>query len=177
MKRREVVGEGQVAIDWNEWIMTPRTPRATEKHKYARDDMWVTYRESHEWTTQLVQAIVPDTKRYWLPEAETASVYPIGPIGAHDYHDPIMHMVHRALEENQEDSSNDWVIAWMRLNISPPEEYSGSSDLEVYKTFVAGILWWLRLHGLLGVKYTETQVQFLGTWLKFYCNIFVFYLI
>ena len=52
------------------------------------------------------------------------------------------------------------------MNISPPEEYSGSSDLEVYKTFVAGILQWLKLHGLLGVKYTETQVQFLGMQLK-----------
>ena len=51
----------------------------------------------------------------------------------------------------------------MRLNISPPEEYSESSDLEVYETFVTGILQWLRLHGLLGVKYTETQVQLLGT--------------
>ena len=54
----------------------------------------------------------------------------------------------------------------MRLNISPPEEYSGSSDLKVYETFVAGVLQWLRLHGLLGVKYTETQVQFLGMQLK-----------
>ena len=54
----------------------------------------------------------------------------------------------------------------MRLNISPPEEYSGSLDLEVYETFVTGILRWLKLHGLLGVKYTETQVQFLGTQLK-----------
>ena len=54
----------------------------------------------------------------------------------------------------------------MRLNRSPPEEYSGSSDLEVYATFVAGILQWLKLHGLLGVKYTETQVQFLGMQLK-----------
>ena len=26
----------------------PRTPRATERHKYARDDMQVTYRELHE---------------------------------------------------------------------------------------------------------------------------------
>ena len=39
-------------------------------------------------------------------------------------------------------------------------------DLEVYEMFVAGILRWLKLHGLLGVKYTETQVQFLGTRLK-----------
>ena len=49
-------------------------------------------------------------------------------------------MICSALEENQEDNPDDSVIAWMRLNISPPEEYSGSSDLEVYKTFVAGIL-------------------------------------
>ena len=32
--------------------------------------------------------------------------------------------------------------------------------------FVSGILQWLRLHGLLGVKYTKTQVQFLGMQLK-----------
>ena len=77
-----------------------------------------------------------------------------------------MHMVRSTLEENWEDNPNDSVIAQMRLNISPPEEYSGSSDLEVYETFVTGILQWLRLHGLLGVKYTETQVRFLGTRLK-----------
>ena len=77
-----------------------------------------------------------------------------------------MRMVHSTLEESWEDNPDDSVIAWMRLNTSPPEEYSGSSDLEVYETFVAGILRWLRLHGLLGVKYTETQVQLLGTWLK-----------
>ena len=96
-------------------------------------------------------------------EAETASVYPIGD---HDYHDLIMRTVCSALEENWEDNPNDSVVAQMRLNISPPEEYSGSSDLEVYETFVTGILQWLRLHGLLGVRYTKTQVQFLGTQLK-----------
>ena len=37
----------------------PRTPRAAERHKYARDNTWVTYRELHERITQLVQAIVP----------------------------------------------------------------------------------------------------------------------
>ena len=77
-----------------------------------------------------------------------------------------MRMLCSALEESQEDVSNDSIIARMRLNISPPEEYSGSSDLEVYKTFVTGILQWLKLHGLLGIKYTKTQVQFLGTRLK-----------
>ena len=66
------------------------------------------------------------------------------------------------LEESQEDDPDDSIVTRTRLNISPPEEYSGSSDLKVYEMFVAGILQWRKLHGLLGVKYTETQVQFLG---------------
>ena len=110
--------------------------------------------------TQSVQAIVPDTERYRLPEAETALVYPTRD---HDYHDPIMRMLCSTLEESQEDDPDDSIVARTRLNISPPEEYSGSSDLKVYETFVTGILQWLKLHGLLGVKYTKTQVQFLGT--------------
>ena len=77
-----------------------------------------------------------------------------------------MRMVHSTLEESWEDDPDDSIVMWMRLNISPPENYSGSSDLEVYETFITGILQWLRLHGLLGVKYTETQVQFLGIRLK-----------
>ena len=110
--------------------------------------------------TQLVQAIVPDTERYRLPEAETASVYPLRD---HDYHDPIMCMLCSTLEESWEDDPDDSIVVQMRMNISPPEEYSGSLDLQVYKTFVTGILRWLKLHGLLGARYTETQVQFLGT--------------
>ena len=130
----------------------PRTPRAT-----AKDNTWVTYGELQEQITQPVQAVVPDTERHQLLEAETASVYPTRD---HDYHDPIMHIVCSVLEESREDNPNDSIVAWMRLNISPPEEYSGSSDLKVYEMFITGIQWWLRLHGLLGVKYTETQVQF-----------------
>ena len=87
--------------------------------------------------TQPVQAIVPDTKRYRLLEAETASVYPLRD---HDYHDSIMCMIRSTLEESQEDDPDDSIIAQTRLNISPPEEYSRSSDLKVYETFVAGIL-------------------------------------
>ena len=41
-------------------------------------------------------------------EAETALVYPIGD---HEYHDLIMHMVCSALEESQEDNPDDSVIA------------------------------------------------------------------
>ena len=87
--------------------------------------------------TQPVQAIVPDTERYRLPEAETAL---LSPTRDHDYHDPIMRMLRSTLEESQEDDPDDSIVARMRLNISPPEEYSGSSDLEVYETFVTGIL-------------------------------------
>ena len=82
--------------------------------------------------TQPVQAIVPDTEWYRSLEAETASVYPLKD---HDYHDPIMRMLCSALEESREDDPDDSIIAQMRLNISPPEEYSGSSDLKVYETF------------------------------------------
>ena len=73
-----------------------------------------------------------------------------------------MCMVHSTLEESQDDNPDESIVAQTRLNISPPEEYLGSSDLEVYEMFVAGILQWLRLHGLLCINYTETQVQFLG---------------
>ena len=99
--------------------------------------MRVSYGETQEQMTQPVQAIVPDTKRYRLPKAETASVYPLRD---HDYHDPIMCMLRNALEESWEDNPNDSIITRTRLNISPPEEYSGNSDLEVYETFVTGIL-------------------------------------
>ena len=90
--------------------------------------------------TQPVQAIVSDTERYQLPEAETALVYPLRD---HDYHDLIMRMLRSALEESREDDPNDSIVAQTRLNISPPEEYLGSSYLKVYETFVAGILRWL----------------------------------
>ena len=93
------------------------------------------YWELQEQMTQPVQAIVPDTERYQSPEAETASVYPTRD---HDYHDPIMCMVCSTLKESWEDDPNDSIIMQTRLNISPPEEYSGSSDLEVCKTFIAG---------------------------------------
>ena len=87
--------------------------------------------------TQPVQAIVPDTERYQSLEAETASVYPLRD---HDYHDPIMRMLHSTLAESREDDPDDSIVVRTRLNISPPEEYSGSSDLKVYEMFVAGIL-------------------------------------
>ena len=57
--------------------------------------------------TQPVQAIVPDTERYQLPEAETALVYPLKD---HDYHDPTMRMLCSALKESREDDPNDSIV-------------------------------------------------------------------
>ena len=57
--------------------------------------------------TQPVQAIVPDTKRYQLPEAETPLV---SPTRDHDYHDPIMCMLCITLEESQEDDPDNSVV-------------------------------------------------------------------
>ena len=76
--------------------------------------MRVSYGETQEQMTQPVQAIVPDTKRYQSPEAETASVYPLRD---HDYHDPIMCMLHSTLDESLEDNPDDSIVAQTRLNI------------------------------------------------------------
>ena len=84
--------------------------------------MRVTYGESQEQITQPVQAIVPDTERYQLSEAETASVYTTRD---HDYHDLIMRMLCSALEESREDDPDNSIIVQMRLNISPLKNTQG----------------------------------------------------
>ena len=65
------------------------------------------YGELQERMTQPAQVIVPDTERYQLPEADTASVYLTRD---HDYHDPIMSMLCTALEESWEDDPDDSII-------------------------------------------------------------------
>ena len=49
-------------------------------------------------------------------------------------------MIHATLDDNKDMNPDDSINVKMKLNIASPEEYSGSSDLEVYKTFVTGIL-------------------------------------
>ena len=96
-------------------------------------------------------------------EAEIASVYRTG-----DTHnrDSITHMIHAKLDDNKDMNPDDSIVVKMKLNITSPEEYSGSSDLEVYKMFVAGILCWLKMNVLLGTKNATFQVEYLGTRLK-----------
>ena len=70
------------------------------------------------------------------------------------------------LAENQDMLPEDSIIIKTKLSTPSPEEYSGSPDLEVYETFITGILRWLRLNGLLGEDNANFQVEYLGTRLK-----------
>ena len=75
-------------------------------------------------------------------------------------------MVSTTLAENQDMKPENSIVVKAKLNIPSPEEYSGSSDLKVYETFIAGILRWLRLDGLLGEDNANFQVEYLGMRLK-----------
>ena len=69
-------------------------------------------------------------------------------------------MVNTMLAENQDMIPEDSIVVKTKLSIPSPKEYSGSPDLEVYETFIAGILRWLRLNGLLGEDNTDFQVEY-----------------
>ena len=43
----------------------------------------------------------------------------------------------------------------MKLNLSLPDEYSWSVNLEVYEIFVIGTLQWLKMNGLLREEYKD----------------------
>ena len=75
-------------------------------------------------------------------------------------------MVNMILAENQDMIPEDSIIVKTKLSIPSPEEYSGSPDLKVYETFIAGILRWLRLNSLLGEDNANFQVEYLGMRLK-----------
>ena len=75
-------------------------------------------------------------------------------------------MVNTMLAENRDMIPEDSIVVKTKLSIPSPEEYSGSPDLEVYKTFITGILRWLRLNSLLGEDNANFQVEYLGMRLK-----------
>ena len=61
-------------------------------------------------------------------------------IGDTNNKDPITCMICAMLDNNKDMNLDDSIVVKMKLNITSPEQYSGSSDLKVYETFVAGIL-------------------------------------
>ena len=75
--------------------------------------------------------------RLWSVEADIASVYCTG-----ETHNraPIMCMIRAVLDNNKDMNPDDSIIVKTKLNIASPEEYSGSSTLEVYEMSVTGIL-------------------------------------
>ena len=99
-------------------------------------------------------------EKIWQASGNASSV--VSPNG-HWLNDPIHCMVNTMLTENWDIIPEDSIVVKMKLNIPSPEEYSESSALEVYETFVTGILQWLRLNSLLGEDNTAFQVEYLGT--------------
>ena len=93
--------------------------------------------------------------RHWSVEAEIASVYRSG--NTHN-RDPIMCMICATLDNNKDMNLDNSIIVKMKLNIASPEEYSGSLYLKVYETFVARIMRWLKMNGLLSTKHATFQV-------------------
>ena len=84
----------------------------------------------------------------------------------HWSNDPIHRMVNTMLKEHRDMLPKDSIVIKTKLSIPSPEEYLGSPDLEVFETFIAGILRWLKLYSLLGEDNANFQVEYLGTRLK-----------
>ena len=84
----------------------------------------------------------------------------------HWSNDPIHRMVNTMLTDHRDKLPEDSIVIKMKLSIPSPKEYSGSPDLEVFETFIARILRWLKLNGLLGEDNANFQVEYLGTRLK-----------
>ena len=98
------------------------------------------------------------------------SVAPTEGLGIPDYvdapleqYDGIAHMIHAALAKGQHTDPDKSVLTRACIKLDHPETYVGSSDLEKFKLFVAGILRWLKMNCLLGETSIDMQVDYLGT--------------
>jgi hypothetical protein len=85
---------------------------------------------------------------------------------AGDLYDCVVRMVHSALLKHQDGDPEKSALAKAGVKVAQPTKYSGSSNLEEFKMFVAGILRWLGLYNLLGPTSEQTQVEYVGTCLK-----------
>ena len=72
-------------------------------------------------------------------------------------------MIHAALAEGQHTDPDKSVLTRAGVTLDHPETYVGSSDLEEFKVFVAGILRLLKMNCLLGETSIDMQVDYLGT--------------
>ena len=83
--------------------------------------------------------------------------------GNPNYIDGIAHMICAALAKGQHTDPDKSVLTQARVKLDHPETYAGSSDLEKFKVFIAGILRWLKMNCLLGETSIDMQVDYLGT--------------
>ena len=67
-----------------------------------------------------------------------------------EQYDGIARMIHAALAEGQHTDPDKSVWMWAGIKLDHPETYAGSSDLEEFEVFIAGILRWLKMNYLLG---------------------------
>ena len=72
-------------------------------------------------------------------------------------------MIHTLLAEGQHTDPDKSVLTQANVKLDHPETYAGSSDLEEFEVFVAGILRWLKMNCLLGETSIDMQVDYLGT--------------
>ena len=72
-------------------------------------------------------------------------------------------MICAVLAKGQHTDPDKSVLTRAGIKLDHPETYTGSSDLEEFKVFIAGILRWLKMNCLLGETSVEMQVNYLGT--------------
>ena len=72
-------------------------------------------------------------------------------------------MIRAALARGQHTDPDMSVLTGAGIKLDHPETYVGSSDLEEFEVFIAGILRWLKMNCLLGEASIEMQVDYLGT--------------
>ena len=80
-----------------------------------------------------------------------------------EQYDGIACMIHTLLAEGQHTDPDKSVLTQASIKLDHPETYAGSSDLEEFEVFVAGILRWLKMNCLLGETSIDMQVDYLGT--------------
>ena len=94
-----------------------------------------------------------------------------------DPHNSITHMLRVTMDENKDTDPDRSVLTRAGIKLQPPEVYSGSTDLEEFEIFVAGVQRWLRMSHLLGLSNNNEQLNLLGTclqggaWEWFYRNV------
>ena len=72
-----------------------------------------------------------------------------------EQYDGSAHMICTALAEGQHTDPDKSVLTRAGVKLDHPETYTGGSDLEEFKVFIAGILRWLKINCLLG----ETSID------------------